>query len=116
MQNYDIGSTPENKKEFFTNEIAELCGISFGAVGNLAYRLRIVPRSVKVGSAWRKVYTYEEMRAMVDAVTHREKRAPVVTKDDEAAEHPLVTDLRCLKINYWPDTEPACFEGLDDDD
>lgn len=30
-------------------------------------------------------------------------------------EHPLVKDKRCLNRNWWPDTVPKCFEGLDDD-
>ena len=35
-------------------------------------------------------------------------------KVDKADEHPLVTDKRCLKLNWWPDIIPKCFEDLDD--
>lgn len=32
----------------------------------------------------------------------------------DKSEHPLVTDERCFKLSYWPDTVPKCFEDLDD--
>ena len=35
-------------------------------------------------------------------------------KVDKADEHPLVMDKRCLKLNWWPDIIPKCFEDLDD--
>lgn len=34
-------------------------------------------------------------------------------KADNADEHPLVTDKRCLRLNWWPDIVPKCFEDLD---
>lgn len=36
-------------------------------------------------------------------------------KEDNADEHPLVTDRRCLRLNWFPDTIPNCFEDLDED-
>lgn len=36
-------------------------------------------------------------------------------KVDNADEHPLVTDKRCLKLNWFPDVIPKCFEDLDRD-
>jgi hypothetical protein len=30
------------------------------------------------------------------------------------AEHPLVTDPRCLKFSYWPDVVPDCFKECDE--
>ena len=35
-----------------------------------------------------------------------------VEKVDKEEEHPLVTDKRCLRMNYWPETVPKCFEEL----
>lgn len=28
-------------------------------------------------------------------------------------DHPLVTDERCFRLNWWPDVTPRCFEDLD---
>ena len=36
-------------------------------------------------------------------------------KVDEADKHPLVTDKRCLRLNWFPDTVPICFEDLDEE-
>ena len=36
-------------------------------------------------------------------------------KVDEADDHPLVTDKRCLRLNWFPNTVPKCFEDLDED-
>ena len=34
----------------------------------------------------------------------------------EETEHPLVTDKRCLKMSYWPNVVPKCFEDIDDEE
>ena len=35
-------------------------------------------------------------------------------KVDKSDDHPLVTDPRCLRLNWWPETMPKCFEDLDE--
>lgn len=30
-------------------------------------------------------------------------------------EHPLVTDVRCFNLNWWPDIIPDCFKVSDND-
>lgn len=36
-------------------------------------------------------------------------------KDESEDEHPLVTDKRCLRLSWFPDVLPKCFEDLDED-
>ena len=36
-------------------------------------------------------------------------------KMDSEDEHPLVTDKRCLRLAWFPDIVPKCFEDLDED-
>jgi len=39
------------------------------------------------------------------------KEAKIESETVEKAEnHPLVTDKRCLRMDYWPDTVPKGFE------
>lgn len=33
----------------------------------------------------------------------------------DTGEHPLVTDKRCLRLNWFPNIVPTCFEDLDED-
>ena len=61
-------------------------------------------------------FTHDALALCREELERREakKRAktPAVKIDVEAlkAEHPLVTDERCLKLSYWPETIPACLE------
>ncbi len=34
-------------------------------------------------------------------------------KLDDESQHPLITDKRCLRLGWFPDTVPKCFEDLD---
>lgn len=36
-------------------------------------------------------------------------------KMDNANDHPLVTDERCLKTNWFPDVVPECFKDIDEE-
>lgn len=41
----------------------------------------------------------------------------LVEEDKEAMyqSHPLVTDKKCFRMSYWPNTVPSCFGDLDED-
>ena len=34
--------------------------------------------------------------------------------NEDAKEHPLVTDKRCLNLYYWPDVIPDCFKDMEE--
>ena len=89
---------------FYTvREICKRCGID--------YEVRSTSNSRAAYYSW-----VDTQRIIAEANKNRRVKKPcknvVVVTDEEKENHPLVTDLRCLKLNYWPETKPKCFEVL----
>lgn len=57
-----------------------------------------------------------EEKAEAERLANEEREKKFLSNLDALkAEHPLVTDIRCLKPSYWPDVVPNCFKELGDD-
>ena len=109
--------TEENN--YTTKQLAELLGISSSCIANIAIRYNI-PKKVLIAEKARVAYfskdSLEKFRSILDEM--QDKRAKWEQKRTEAtaalaeaeALHPLVTDKRCLNLNWWPDVVPECFK------
>ena len=112
---------PEKQKVYTTVEIAQILDTTLADVRNIASYYHIEHDVVQEGEAHRAYYTYDAYRLIKERVEmRRNKKIKKVMKTYEPAEevavledHSLVTDKRCLDLNYWPDTIPDCFKEVD---
>ena len=113
-------ATEENN--YTTKQLAELLGISSSCVNNIAIRYNI-PKKVLIAERARVAYfskeSLEKFRNILDEMQDKrakweQKKAEATAAELEEAEalHPLVTDKRCLNLNWWPDVVPECFKEL----
>lgn len=112
-------ATEENN--YTTRQLAELLGTSSSCISNIAIRYNI-PKKVLIAEKARVAYfskeSLEKFRNILDEM--QDKRAKWEQKRTEATAaleeaetlHPLVTDKRCLNLNWWPDVVPECFKEL----
>ena len=112
-------ATEENN--YTTKQLAELLGTTSSCISNIAIRYNI-PKKVLIAEKARVAYfskeSLEQFRNILDEM--QDKRAKWEQKRTEATAaleeaetlHPLVTDKRCLNLNWWPDVVPECFKEL----
>ena len=112
-------ATEENN--YTTKQLAKLLGTSSSCISNIAIRYNI-PKKVLIAEKARVAYfskeSLEKFRNILDEM--QDKRAKWEQKKVEATAaleeaetlHPLVTDKRCLNLNWWPDVVPECFKEL----
>ena len=105
------------------SQVAEMAGCDKSWVSAIACRYKI-ERIVKPNHMSRVAYYPKESAEKIleimsekRAALERRKKDSKTTAPqesiDEEAQHPLVTDKRCLKLSWWPDITPNCFEDLD---
>ena len=113
-EKYDYATRPNEERLFSTAEIAAAANVQPAYINALARENGVIYSIMKIDGKRRARYTYEAMRQLLTlASTEHQKRATLQFGDGTASEHPLVTDERCLKLSYWPDVVPACFEEVD---
>lgn len=107
---YNYATRPENERLFSTAEVAEAAGVHPATINALARDNGVLYSIMKIDGKRRARYTYEAMRQLVElaSVDHKQRKT-LQYGDDEASEHPLVTDKRLLKLSYFPDVTPECF-------
>ena len=67
-------------------------------------------------SAMRNLGLFAEYRTNRNEALEEEVKRLI--REDKTAmyeSHPLVTDKRCFRLSWWPNTVPKCFEDLDED-
>ena len=110
---FNITQRPENERKFTAEQVADALHVSTGYIFTICTLYGIpyeVQREKNVKTA---LFTYEEMRE-IKAYVHTKKKTVEYKAPEQIAkaeEHPLVTDKRCLNLNYWPDPTPECFKG-----
>ena len=112
-------ATEENN--YTTRQLAELLGTSSSCISNIAIRYNI-PKKVLIAEKARVAYfskeSLEQFRNILDEMQDKrakwkQKKAEATAELEEAETlHPLVTDKRCLNLNWWPDVVPECFKEL----
>ena len=88
-------------KKLFLEDYAKLLDIDLKTFKEILYSLKInatvqTTRSPEIDNA---VAEYKKQLQL----------------QDNTKEHPLVTDSRCLRLSWWPNIVPKCFEDLDED-
>ena len=103
---------PENERLFLASDMAAALGITAPCFYSLMKSLDL-ERRIQRDKRGRNVSYFTH-----DALKRRESEKTATPKKQEttadAAEHPLVTDPRFLKLSYFPETTPACFCEADE--
>ena len=113
-------STKVIEKNYYTAaQVADMAGCTTSWVSAIACKFdieRIVRPNHISKVAW---YPKESAEKIVEIVNLKKAKALSKKKvkevqngipDEEAALHPLVTDKRFLKLSYFPDIVPKCFQ------
>lgn len=120
---YLYTSKPEVQKIYTTQEIAEYLETTCSVIRNIVSYYHIPRSVVPTENSRAAFYSYDavrEIKEYFEAKKSKERQAIIRQKllekelTDEEAEtlHPLVTDKRCLNLNWWPDVVPECFKEL----
>lgn len=113
---------PEVQKVYTTKEVAELLDTSEAIVRGIVQYHHLDQSIVSTKSTRAAIYSYDTVRQIKEIHEARCKRINVNEQKRRLAEleekemteleeqHPLVIDKRFLKLNYFPETVPSCFE------
>ena len=115
---------PEIDRIYTVHEIAELFECSDNVVRNISFRLDIPHTYTTKNKARVVIYPYGSLRLFKNYFDARAKKrnetalkkVTLIRKEETtgAEDHPLVTDNRCLDLNYWPDVVPVCFKECEE--
>ena len=120
-EKFNYTQRPENERKFLASDMANALEVTLPTFYALMKKLDLDNELVK-DARGRKVlvFTHDALARCREELERREnaenaKRETVRAELEAAqAEHPLVTDPRCLKLSYWPDVTPACFEECEE--
>ena len=110
---------PENERLFLASDMAAALGITAPCFYSLMKSLDL-ERRIQRDKRGRNVsyFTHDALKRCEEELKRRESEKTATPKKQEttadAAEHPLVTDPRFLKLSYFPDITPACFCEVDE--
>ena len=112
-------SRPDIQKVYTTKEVADLLDTSEAIVRGIVQYHNLDQKIVPTTSSRVAVYTYDTVRQIKEIHEARQKRMKMseqkkilanLETDEQEELHPLVKDKRFLKLNYFPETVPSCFE------
>lgn len=106
---------PAEQHIFTVQEIADALDCSCDIVRNLANYYHIEHNIVPNSKSRQSMFDYQGFKQIKDIYEQRKNKTKKVIKnaapaDASEEEHPLVKDKRCLKMGFWPETVPSCFE------
>ena len=110
---------PANERLFLASDMAAALGISLPCFYSLMKSLDLDRRLAPDGRGHIVSYfDHNALKRCEEELKRRESEKTATPKKTEttadAAEHPLVKDPRYLKLSYFPDIVPACFEEVDE--
>ena len=121
---YSLTQNPEIDRIYTVHEIAELFECSDNVVRNISFRLDIPHTYTTKNKARVTIYPYGSLRLFKNYFNARAKKRNetalkkvTLIREEEttgAEDHPLVTDKRCLNLNWWPDVVPDCFKECEE--
>ena len=122
---YSLTQKPEIDRIYTVHEIAELFECSDNVVRNISFRLDIPHTYITKNKARVVIYPYGSLRLFKNYFNARAKKRNetalkkvTLIREEEttgAEDHPLVTDKRCLNLNWWPDVVPDCFKESEEE-
>ena len=122
---FGIYEKPDAQKVYTVQETADLLEASCDEVRKYIVYRNIPHKVIRTKEsraiildydAVRLIKEYHEAKLKKREETKRnellktQREETVVT--EQAEDHPLVTDKRCLKLSWWPDIIPDCFKEL----
>ncbi len=121
---YSIPQRPDKQKSYSVLEAADLLNTSDMEIRRIIGYYKIKHEIVRTKQSRAIMIDYDAFRLVKEIHEQKDKRREeaaeraVIRKQkaeeengaDDASAHPLVTDKRCLNINYWPDIVPDCFK------
>ena len=112
-EKWNYTQRPDNERRFLASDMANALEVTLPTFYSLMRKLDLDCK-METDHRGRKVWTFghDALARCREELEQREKKqAPArASYDAVKEEHPLVTDERCLKFNYWPDVVPSCFE------
>lgn len=123
-EKFTFGQKPAEERYFSTLEVSEMIGCSDQSIAAMIKKTGIKPLKIHTGRTYKNKFTWEQykiLEAWHKGPRGRPKTQTVEVKKDDnmlnledlKALHPLVTDERFLKLSFWPNVIPACFEEID---
>lgn len=113
---YGIAQRPENERRFTTEDVIKALGVSRAFIFNTCTKYGIIYETQLEGNTKRAYFSYENMQEIKHYIGRAKHKSELELQAEESEDaHPLVTDKRCLNLNYWPDSVPACFKGGEND-
>ncbi len=120
---------PAEQKFYSVQETADLLDTSCDEVRRIVLHYKVKHETVRTKQSRAIMLDYDAYRLVKDIHEEKDKRREEAAKAallkaqkaeeetsgaDDADAHPLVTDKRCLNINYWPDVIPDCFKECEE--
>ena len=120
-EKFNYTQRPENERKFLASDMANALEVTLPTFYSLMKKLDL-DSSLEKDARGHKVlvFTHDALARCREELERRENAENAKRETGRAelevsqAEHPLVTDPRCLKLNYWPDVTPACFSEVDE--
>jgi hypothetical protein len=114
-EKWNYTQKPENERKFTFEEMANALDITKSKLYGLIDKLDLDSSYGKNARGHKVlIFTYEAFRQCAEELERNEaaEKEKKVKPSYEAsqAEHPLVTDPRFLKLSFFPDVIPACFQ------
>ena len=117
-EKFNYTQRPENSRLFLAAEMANALEITIPCFYSLMKKLDLDNIKKPDGRGHNVMYfTHDALKRCEEELKRRETEKTITPKKTEttadAAEHPLVTDPRFLKLSYFPETTPACFSEVE---
>ena len=117
-EKFNYTQRPENPRLFTAVEMAIALGITTASFYSLMKSLDLDRRLKPDGRGHNVSYfDHNALKRCEEELKRRESEKIATPKKTEltadAAAHPLVKDSRYLKLSYFPDVVPSCFEEAD---
>ena len=120
-EKFNYTQRPENERKFLASDMANALEVTLPTFYSLMKKLDLDSSLVK-DARGRKVlvFTHDALARCREELERSENAEKAKRETGRAeleaaqAEHPLVTDPRCLKLSYWPDVIPDCFKECEE--
>ena len=120
-EKFNYTQRPDAPREFLVSDIANALEITVPCAYSLITKLNLDYIKRPDGRGHNVMYFNHDALARCREELERRENAENTKRETgraelEAAqaEHPLVTDPRCLKLSYWPDVIPDCFKECEE--
>lgn len=112
----------------YASDLAEYLGCTVKTVIDIKHEFHLKTRELVLGRIVETDFSEEDVKFVKDIYTKREneKKEEERLKAEEKekafqnnlealrAAHPLVTDDRCFRLSWWPETLPSVLDEVDE--